>query len=190
MILRLMIAMVSLFALAAQGQAGPFGLTFGAEVSTLSTDGHGQKFTFLTVPNPHPSFQTYSGWGTDTLGLCRVLAFSDEFKDDAYGTNVQDTFGKLRDAISKKYGAAKKIETMQPKGLWDEPRDWVMSLLKNERIHAAIWKNATDGTERHNLIHIWILASRSDRTTIALEYRAENFDDCVKEIEEGQNSSF
>lgn len=170
--------------------AGPFGLEMGSKIETLDVEKNESKFTFSSVPKPHPIFKTYSGWQVTSTGLCRVIGISDPFENDSYGQNVREAFDKVKAALSEKYGIARNIESLRSDSIWNEPRDWVMSLKQSERTHAADWENAKSSSEKYSIIQLWVVGTSMDSSLLVLEYRSSDFDECVKEIETGQNDSF
>ena len=170
--------------------AGPFGVDMGAPIERLDVEKVENKFSFRSVPKPHPLFSVYSGWQTAKHGVCRVVAISDTIENDSFGSEVRDRFDQIKLALSQKYGEARVIEGLQPGSIWDEPRDWTMSIFQNERMHAADWESAKADGEAYSLIQMWIVGFSSSDSAIALEYRSTNFDDCSAEIEAELNEAF
>ena len=175
---------------AATASASPFGVDIGTKIELLDAEKIEPKFSFKSVPKPHPAFESYFGWQSAESGVCRVMAASTEFENDRYGANVRNSFDKLGKALSEKYGVARSIEVLKSGSIWNEPRDWVMAIRQNERTHAADWENAKSGDESYSLIQIWVEAASSDTSFIMLEYRSIDFEKCVSEIEAGENDSF
>jgi hypothetical protein len=170
--------------------AGPFGLEMGTQVSKEVMERDESKFTFTTVPNPHPLFEVYTGWQNAEFGLCRVLAVSEEFDNDRYGSKVRDAFDRVQSALTEKYGSGRKIEFLKPDALWDEPNDWVMSLKQSERTHASVWEDVVIENESYDLIQLWVSGISSSNSVLIIEYRMKDFSPCGENIENEHDDSF
>lgn len=171
-------------------QAGPFGVEMGSTVDNYELEKAETKFSFRSVPKPHPMFTTYSGWHSPSHGICRVLAITETIKNDSFGSESRNKFDQVKKALVEKYGPAQELEGLMPGSIWDEPRDWTMSVYKNERTHAADWTNPRADGEEYSLIQLWVVGLSSDDSAIVLEYRSKDFEACNAEIEAGLNDSF
>lgn len=168
---------------------GPFGIDMGSDPATLNTTEEGAKVQLTSVPNPHPSFDTYFAWATPETGVCLIMALSTLYEDDRSGRRVRSDFAKFAAALDAKYGTRKDYD-QHLGGIWKEADDWVMSIKQNERIFAADW--ATPPTAADHIAHVemQVQALSSDTSVIKLFYKSDRFADCEKAIEAGANSSF
>ncbi|MDO8369135.1 MAG: hypothetical protein Q7S71_00170 [Candidatus Nitrotoga sp.] len=135
-----------LFLIPAACYAGPFGLEMGTPLSELSkimTLKPDVPYIYSTplVPKLHPDFDTYQLVVTPNQGLCKVLAYSRLIKTSAYGSELVSKFNTLNENLTLKYGSPKRYDFVKQGSIWQEPRDWLMGLRKNERTIASIWSN-------------------------------------------------
>lgn len=169
--------------------AGPFGIDMGSSINTHDVAKTESKFTFNSVPSPHPLFVEYSGWQTTNTGVCRVLAISKTYENDAFGSNLRSDFERITDALNAKYGRGEKIDILRTGSIWDEPRDWVMSIRQNERTYAYSWSDPSSEDGDYSLIQMWVVGLSGSDSVMILEYRAAFFEECSDLIEAEADSS-
>ncbi|HEV2540582.1 MAG TPA: hypothetical protein VGU03_12900 [Frateuria sp.] len=172
--------------------AGPFGLQIGlTKQQVLEATGAqampDNPYTYLSskAPKGHVAFQHYAFTIGDQTGLCSVVGLGDDFDADAYGNAVRGNFSALEDALTKKYGEPTSTDKdLAPGSIWNEPKDWMMGLLKNERSYRVDWKSSqTHPLPDHlALIRLNARATRSDQAALAILYRFDNADACDKEV--------
>lgn len=125
---------------------GPFGLWFGMskeEAETLCTltkvPGSPGLYVIKGIPAPVAPFATYAGTFDDKLGLLHVLATSEIITTNIYGENLKIEYRKIETALKSKYGTGKHFDMLRAGSMWDDPEDWMMGLLKGERLLGAMW---------------------------------------------------
>ena len=119
--------------------AGPFGLGMGQSLDELSKQMSLKKtkeflFTASTAPRPHPDLQIYQLIVTPQHGLCKVGAVSRTFNTNVYGTAFLAKFDEIESALSEKYGKSDRQDFLRSGSIWNEPKDWMMGLRKQERV--------------------------------------------------------
>lgn len=182
----------SLLMVASSASAGPFGLKQGMSLSELQKAVNGREvatedryvFKLSTPPVPSPHFNDYRLLVTPSHGLCKIVAWSPSIKTSVYGDSVKDGFGTLFDALSSKYGKSGKYDFLRNGSIWDEPRDWTMALLKEERRLAAFW-STENGSELPNeitAITLQAVGIRPDTALISVTYEFSNFAECAEWI--------
>ncbi|WP_162620538.1 hypothetical protein [Limimaricola cinnabarinus] len=178
------------FLVASGVAAGPFGIEMGGSASDLDLAEEGNKPSLNQAPNPHPLFKEYAVWHTEGLGICRVVAISEPYGNDRYGSGVKRDFERVSEALSQKYGSGNRVDFLKSGALWDEPQDWVMSLRQNERTFGQEWSSVESDGEAYDYIQLWVDGVSSDTTLLILEYRGKDFNDCVVEIDGQQDTVF
>ena len=144
----IVLASSSLFA---QEIAGPFGLRRGMTQEQViqivgkgaAKETKGDTLQVWTVPRPHPAFEFYLLIFSPKDGLLKISAYGNDIKTNGFGASVRTSFIEIRDAISQTYGQPEFTSDFLRSGsIWKEPEDWMMGLLKEERILAALWEKA------------------------------------------------
>lgn len=178
--------------------AGPLGLEMGMSLAELSkTVKLKQEQPFMysatSLPNGHPDLKDYRLMITPEHGLCKVVGFTDPFTTDVYGQQVQDKFQKFEDALTSKYGTAKKFDMLRPGSIWRDPRDWTTALKKEERVLSSFWslkgKSKSSLPDNISSINLEASAIDSERAMIMVGYEFTSANDCLKSIEKKKNSS-
>jgi hypothetical protein len=175
--------------------AGPLGLDMGMSYGILSKSiklKQVKPFIYSTpsLPKGHSDFEMYQLVITPKHGLCKVIALSKDVSTSVYGEGLKDKHEKLETAVSQKYGHAKRYDFLQSGSIWNESRDWMMGLLKNERTLAAYWTD--EASELPDNIHAIALKAHALRTEIGyieLGYEFKNSDECIDWIRSQENSS-
>lgn len=173
---------------AAGDVAMPFGLRKGmtrAEMGLRFEElGNGMLRT-ESVPKPHPAFEAYIVQVGPTQGLCFVKGVGKDVETSVYGSELRTAYTKLRDQVAQSYGAFRETDTLLPGSIWSEPRDWMMALLKKERMLAATWNEETRATLKRDLRDIYLVTSALSAETgwISLEYYFDNETACQEEID-------
>ena len=175
---------VGLFALAVSANAGPLGLNMGQTVAqTKIVKALGSNNYSVSVPNPLNSFENYLAKIGQKTGLCRLIAVGRTFENDAYGSNVSGEYGRLKELISSKYGASKEFDFLQAGSIWNEPKDWSMAVMKDERSKSSFW----DRSEGSNLppdieaINLKVLSANMNENYVVITYEFKNFEHCKQE---------
>ena len=175
------------------GAAGPFGFDDAAAPDPkfcTKVDSDGLWYTCSTAPKPHPNFESYTIRYHESTGTCLLKGVGKDIDTNVYGTELKRTMEKLEAQISSVYGeAAKNLDRLFPGSIWDEPDDYMMSLLKKERVRFVSWKI---NNAQHGFSDIYIVAEAlsTDTAYVSIEYYYPSFETCKKIAEEGEASSF
>lgn len=119
----------------------PFGITLGdkfdknIQIIKLSED------TFEVNPSkPISYFNTYIVLLNKDELVSKIIAISNTFKNDDYCTSSKNSYSKLEDTITEKYGKAKhNFDFLHSDSIWKESRYYKMSLINNQRTHSTYW---------------------------------------------------
>jgi hypothetical protein len=127
--------------------AGPFGLEMGmmrAQIEALIPTGKLQDtgdgiYKTTRLPRMHDAFESFLLLIDDQHGLCKVTAIGKTINTSVYGDELRDAFNRLEADVARVYGRNRKYDFLKARSIWNERRDWMMGLLKKERILAAYW---------------------------------------------------
>lgn len=119
----------------------PFGITLGdkfdknIQIIKLSDD------TFEVNPSkPISYFATYMVLLNKDELVSKIIAISDTFKNDDYCASSKNSYSKLEDTLTEKYGKAKhNFDFLHSGSIWKESKYYKMSLINNERTHSTYW---------------------------------------------------
>lgn len=166
---------------------GPFGLAMGmttAEVQSAIGVPPDVSFRnmviYTTAPTPHPKFSRYVLIFGGATGLCKVAGVS-EIDTNRYGSDIRASYADFKQSLAK-YGNPTEIDRLYDGSIWDEPEDWMMALLKKERVLASYW-----GTEGDTLsgdiesIYLQAEADSLDSGSLTIGYDFTNINECLAE---------
>jgi hypothetical protein len=176
------------------GAPEPFGFKVGmtkTQVVALLGPGSPSKGTadtleFKTAPTPHPDFETYAVSISSSTGLAQVIAPSKDIQTNVYGEAIKEKFDDVKAALITKYGEpSNSFDFLRAGSIWNEPKDWTMALLKEERTLSAYWK-ASGGT----MIVLEAVGLSNGRAYLRMKYQFSNFSTWLREHDQKQNSVF
>lgn len=175
---------------AAQGspdEAAPFGLTKGLSVSQVGGKavGSGGMYRLTSVPKPHPAFESYLAQIAPKTGLCFLKGVGKTIQTNVFGSTLRIEYTKLRDQVSQTYGKYKESDSVLPGSIWTDPEDFMMGLLKKDRVLASQWDMTTGSTLKRSLktILVGVQAQSQESGWIFIEYYFDNEPACQKEID-------
>ena len=187
--MRLLMLVLMGFLVTSPSVAGPFGLQMGQSLADLRkhsevTAGERQHiYSMKKAPVSHPDFPELDLIVTPSHGLCKIAAWTGNIKTSAYGTELQTVFTRVQGALSAKYGKAEKTyDFLRVGSIWKEPQDWMMGLLKKERIIGTFWISESEVLpDNLKLIHLDVKALSTDTGEIGLIYEFTNANECLRE---------
>jgi len=159
--------------------AGPFGLERGMTLKQLKAiDPSIEKivnneYAMVKVPKLSSSFREYLVGVHPTEGLLKLVAVGNNLSTNRFGTQLLQEFNKLKDGLSKVYGAPTQVvDQILVKGSsHDDPQDWMYSLLVKERFLGCAWfKKEGPLTSGLNTIEITVVADSLNEGHILLSY--------------------
>ena len=182
-----LIIVVSVLLTSSLAFSGPFGLEMGMSLKDVGGTPEslgGGKYKVTSVPKPHSAFQFYIVQIAPKGGLCWIKAIGNEISTSVYGLELKAGFESLEEKLASAYGDHETVDRLRTGSIWNEPKDWMMALVKKERVLAAIW-NAENGSSLPEEIEsIVLFAQPLSRETgvLAVEYRLSNQATCEAEI--------
>jgi hypothetical protein len=175
--------------------AGPMGLKMSETLeelqkkATLTPDG-AYVYRATSLPGGHPDFDRYTLLVTPEHGLCKVLAFSKPVETSVYGTELLDSFDKYFEALTKKYGEAKRFDYLKSGSIWNKPNEWTTALLKKERTLAAFW-SSKNGPTIDDVTSVSLEAHALNREggIIVIGYEFSNAHECIERIRTSKDAA-
>lgn len=176
---------------------GPFGLEAGVSVDiiekmtgeapTIAKDSENLYVT-SRVPKPNDAFEKYGLVISPTVGLCVIRAVSKDIQTNDYGHQLQSGYEGMQNALSGVYGNPKTYDFLMPSSIWKDANDWMMALVKQDRILQSEWKNAG---MKNNIsgVRIYAKAASRDKGYFVVEYTFNNEQACSAEQQQKKNSS-
>lgn len=175
--------------------AGPLGLDMGMSYEDLLKSVKLKQvkpflYSTASLPKGHSDFNDYRLLITPKHGLCKVIAWSKPIPTNVYGDGLRDKFEKLESAVSQKYGSGKKYDFLRSGSIWNESRDWMMGLQKDERTLTAYWTNdMSELPDNINAIALTAHALHTEVGLIELGYEFKNSSECIDWMKSQENSS-
>jgi hypothetical protein len=173
----------------------PFGVRMGtkkAELGKITKEIAKFKFELATVPKPHRQFESYVVQVTPKAGVCFVKAISVDISTSAYGSELRARFNEIREQVDGVYGKGTLLDYLPSDSIWNEPRDWMMGLLKKERALMTRWSGKDDLIMKYGIRDIFLAAgaTSSDTGYVTLEYYFDNYDACEAEVKDSEKNVF
>lgn len=165
--------------------AGPFGINMGDQPEQFGCKQSTENkliYTCDEVPTKHPEMDMYVVRSTPKSGICWIKGVTKDIDTNSFGFSLQTAADKLSSQIAKKYDTPEKSDFLQYGSIWKDSNDWMMGLLKKERIYSYTWENPKSD---NNVRTIYLSAQALDQSTgyIGVEFRMNNYSAC-KEAEE------
>lgn len=174
--------------------AGPFGLDKGMTLQqirqhgTVRPDTDPNWYLVDTLRNGHPAFEKYMLLVDPQLGLCKIVAVGKDLQTNVFGERVKSEFSDLTAALSSKYGTpTREFDFLRSGSIWDEPRDFMMALVKEERTLMNYWGNALPDQLQSILLRARALNTTKGYVNLAYEFRG--IDQCMERAKGKANSS-
>lgn len=178
--------------------AGPFGIEMGMtlEETQIATSGKikydkEDRYTIIP-PKPHKSFETYLVRISAQYGVYLIKAIGADISTSRYGEAVVTEFSKIEESLKRAYGNFSKLDFLKSGSYWDEPEDFMMGLLRKERVLTSYWEASYDSNLPDNISDIILVAHAlsADKGYINLEYYSNNYDKAISEKEGEEDSVF
>jgi hypothetical protein len=147
----------------------PFGLALG---STPESEYCKYNLSFRKVPNAHPDLVSYFGEWHPRHGLVNIIAASEEFEADPYGSAALKLYERLKQQLKSVYGECREIELVDPDGIYPEADDFLRAIEFGERVHAAQWRREDGSALDSGIeeIYLSIVSLEYDRSSVVLKY--------------------
>jgi hypothetical protein len=173
----------------------PFGIRMNAakgDLGPLRKEWAPFLFEITTVPKPHADFELYMAEVTPRSGVCFVKALSKDVPTSIYGEELRAKFDQIKAQIESVHGKATVLDHLRAGSIWNEPRDWMMGMLKKERVLFARWSPDDGLIMKYGIKEIILIASAlsTEKGFIGVEYYFTNYDRCEAEVKDNQKNVF
>jgi len=163
--------------------AQAFGVQKGDPVSKHAGKRHNDSATMfvISVPDPNPEFELYVASAAPGVGICRVTGIGKTYKNDEYGTSAKAAYDRFKSALTSRYGNSKAFDFLRSGALWDEPREWVWSIYKDERTLSSYWDEEEHSNLPAGLLSVSLKArsvNPSSGAYLTVTYEFTNLEQC------------
>lgn len=176
---------LSFLLIASQSIASPFGIDKGASVESLDiVKKVSPGVYYVNPPQKHSLFEKYLVMVSDTRGVYKIVASGRSIATNPNGTELVDEFDSLKNMLSKSYGEYLEANFVRTGSEWDEPEDFMLGLLKNERFLSVTW-NEKYGAKLNSGIQSVKLegdALKSEMGHLSVMYEFDNSEELQKKI--------
>jgi hypothetical protein len=193
-----------LFVLAAVSSAyaqGPFGFEKGMtreEViklvgqSAIAPRGQTQNpynLILNTAPKPHSAFEKYILTFSPKEGLLKIQAIGKDIDSDSSGTEVKTAYNDIVDGLNKKYGPPTQQFDNLTGQLFNEPNQWMMSILDKDRSVASFW-NLSPPLNNVKDIMSDVNVSHTNKGYIVVRFEFTGWNKFVDSLKAAENNNF
>jgi hypothetical protein len=121
-----------------------------------------------------------------------VKAIGKDIDDNRFGTNLTDTYNRVDKGLSKSYGKGSKVHYLRSGSIWDEPEDFMMGLVKQERVMNTYYDEEEGSTMKDNVEKAYLggKALSAETGYVTIDYTFNNHQACVAETEEAIGDVF
>jgi hypothetical protein len=179
--------------------AGPFGFTYGetrkqviAEVgqsNVLKSDEYSIKVS--TAPKSHPGFEAYLLLFSPTKGLLKIVAIGKNIETNNAGEQLQETFHKTESSLNEIYGTPKTLDYLHAGSIWNEPRDWMMGIVKKDRVLFSMWETGEKVRAEHiSAVILEVDALDSETGYLRLIYEFDGWEELSDQIKRERDKVF
>ncbi|GAA1915436.1 hypothetical protein [Nocardioides marmoribigeumensis] len=166
-------------------EVAPFGIEIFSNAALLKVEADwGRGILLVDPPRPHPAFATYLVQIDKRGEVVWVKGISREFDDDAYGYQIRSKVDEVAGQVRRRYGFGSQKDFLYADSIWDEPRDWEMSMRQNERVYSYVWDH-TCANLPDQLATVYLGASwLSDAMVMMIEYASPRLEAAEREQQE------
>jgi hypothetical protein len=173
---------------------GPFGFWMGMRLEEIGAEPEEVaplKYRVVNAPKPHSAFESYILQITPQYGLSWVKAIGHTIQTSVYGIELKTAFESLERKLSAIYGKFERTDFLMPDSIWNEPRDWMQSLLNKERYLMTMWSPEHGSVLVDSLQSVLLVVGIFDLNSgyIGIEYSFENISSAEKEISAAEDES-
>ncbi|MBB2753345.1 UNVERIFIED_ORG: hypothetical protein GGI57_004067 [Rhizobium aethiopicum] len=174
----------------AQASEGPFGVSMGESPDVLGCKPIESPgfYRCATLPKPHPAFEFYVVKSTAETGICWVKGIGTDINTNPSGSSIRSKVDDLKEQVALSYGKPEHDDWLMSGSIWGNYEDWMMGLLKEERIYAYKWSHPS----KNDLILVYLGATASNSSSAypVVEFSFSNKDKCDELIKKKEAGSF
>lgn len=120
-----------------------------------------------------------------------MVANSYPIARDPYGESAKRLYSEIKALLVAKYGNPQEFDHLKRGALYDEPREWTMSIYQKERTLMAFWgQEGTPLAPGLAGLQLTVEAASYGQTRIVVAYEAEGYAQCLAEARAGEAAAF
>ena len=121
----------------------------------------------------------------------RIKAIGHDIATNGYGIELKRAFESMEGKLANAYGSNRRSDFLLPDSIWNEQKDWMMALSRNERVLGSTWDQQSRASLTPALQSIYLVSCGKDNDTgfIAIEYALKSFEESEAEIAAAQDLS-
>ena len=177
--------------------SGPFGTEMGMTKADLGITSDTRelalyKYKITSMPKNSRMFESYVVRVTPKNGLCYLKAIGVDINTSRYGNDIRTQFERVNSALKKKYTSGTDYDFLSVGSIWDEPEDFMMGLVKEERYLAASYddEEGSKMVEDVQAAYLSAYGLSMDKGYLAIDYQFRNYDACKAEVEAVEDDVF
>lgn len=177
---------------------GPFGFYKGETMEqAIASVGRshvketkGDMLHLDAAPKGHPEFEEYSLIFSPRDGLLKITAIGVDIKNDADGSDSRAKFQRFKTALTSTYGQpSDQFDFLKAGSIWTDSNDFMMGILKQERILDSYWKPA-DHIHGINIVALELGATGSSTGYVNVSYEFVGWEAYFDAKKNGQDKVF
>lgn len=101
-----------------------------------------------------------------------------------FGTDLQTAFNEMEKRLKDLYGGNKRSDFLAVGSLLNKPEDFMMGLLRQDRVLTSSWEAKHGSTLKENLKAIMLQAKAlsNDKGYLLIVYEFQNVEECDQEL--------
>ena len=173
----------------------PFRLSLGMKLEDFSefmpVEVAPFKYRLDKPPKPHPAFEFYILQIAPESGLSWIKAIGNDIPTNGFGNSINSAFLEMEGKLKNTYGKCERTDLLLQGSIWNEPQDWMMALVKGERLLASHWEEKTGAKLTEAIESVFLVANGRDTDSgfIAIEYTLKNNSAAAQEIASSQDDA-
>ena len=134
------------------------------------------KYRLDAVPKPHSAFEGYVVQIAPRAGLSWIKGIGTTIESSVFGLELKGAFDALESKLASTYGRFNRTDMLLPDSIWNEPREWMQSLLNRERYLLTGWSREHGSSLPDSLQSVGLVCTAIDTESgfLGLEYSFEN----------------
>ena len=132
-------------------------------------------YVLKKLPKDHPYFKYALVFYDEEYGIVKFTALGNPKYSNASGDQLKEHFEQISKSIESKYFYGKNHSFIKHKSKLTKKKDYMLSLLKEERVVKKIWNEYMDDGDLE-LVELWAAAREEDKYTLFINYQFKNFD--------------
>ena len=180
-------------------KAGPFGFDPGMTkqqiIDELGQNAikevKGDVLTLDNAPRPYSGFEEYVLVIDPKRGLVAINVGVD-ISTSVYGDELKNAFNSMEESIASSYGESTRYDYLRRGSIWNERKDFMMGLIKKERMLESFWPNNDSTKLKGQVTSIYLKAGAlsQEKGYLLLHYEFVGYNEYQEEQKNKENQVF